>query len=259
MLRSLALYENFSSKFPHVTLPKGAEHTIFLDPDVCFEGGAFLYPGVIIKGTSWIGDGSIIEPNSYIVASRIGKFCILAGRIEKSIVGDHVRINSNCRFILSRCKEYCDIKGEIENCCLGQRVITRPGCVMFESTCGDDCEIGAEVRKSHLGNRVKAVHQNSYLGNTTVGDGTNFASGSITLNFDGSLEKKKTEIGSGSFIGAGNLLVAPLVIGNNVATAAGLTIRADIPDDTFVGPDGTYRPNKLKSNGHGRWTREDKK
>lgn len=258
MIRALAILlesSNFKKKFPRVRWSEGAEHAIFLEPDVYFKGEAFLYPNVTIFGTTDIGDGCTIEPNCYIASSSIGKQCTLAGHIEKSIIGQHSRIHSSCRFVSSLCGEYCKLKGEIENSSLGDRVFTRSGCVMYQSTCGHDSEIGAEVRRSKLGNQVKVVHQNSYLGDTVFGDGTNFAAGSITLNYDGTPTKKKTKIGSGCFIGAGNLLVAPLVIGNNVATAAGITIRENIPDNTFVGPDGKHRPNKLLKVGK-HWTRE---
>ena len=43
-------------------------------------------------------------------------------------------------------------------------------------------------------------------------------------------KKNKTLIGDNCFIGSDTMLVAPLVLGDNVTTAAGSTITNDIPE-----------------------------
>ena len=52
--------------------------------------------------------------------------------------------------------------------------------------------------------------------------------GTITCNYDGA-NKSRTVIGDGAFIGSGNMLVAPVTIGENATTAAGSTITQDAP------------------------------
>ena len=254
-MKALALYKDFKKKSPGVSWPEGAEHTIFLDPDVAFAGNVTLFPGVIIQGTSWIGEGCILEPNCYVKASRIGKFCTLAGRIEKSVVGGHSQVRSNCRLIKSRCGTYCDIKGEIENSMLGRHVETYASCIMHDSSCGYHCQLGAHINRTQMGDRVNAKYGDINLLDGEIGNNVNFSAGTTFYNFDGT-EKKKTFVGSGSFVGG--KIIAPRYIGNNVYIVAGCTIREDIPDNTYVDPEGKFRPNLMQNDGNGHWVRTEK-
>ena len=245
-----------------LSYPPGAEDTIFLSEGMVLGERVYIGPFTQITGDVHLGDGVKIIGNC-VIDGKNGPVIIGAGTVIEphtlivgpAVIGENSEIRAKCSFRKSDCGSGCKLVGEIEECIIGNNLRTRPGCVMFQSTIGNDCEIGAEVRKSHIGDNSKAVHQNSYLGNATVGDGTNFASGSITLNYDGTPNKKDTEIGPDCFIGAGNLLVAPLIIGKNVATAAGVTIRHHVSDDTFVDPEGKFRPNEMENDGDGHWRR----
>ena len=76
----------------------------------------------------------------------------------------------------------------------------------------DDVVLGVftEVKTSTLRAGVRARHH-SYLGDATVGRNVNVGAGSITANFDGQ-QIQQTDIGDGSFIGSGAVLIAPLKI-----------------------------------------------
>lgn len=78
-----------------------------------------------------------------------------------------------------------------------------------------------EVKKSTL-TGVKAGHL-SYLGDATIGTGSNIGAGTITCNYDG-LKKYQTIIGKNVFIGSDTQLVAPIEIADNVMIAAGTTV-----------------------------------
>ena len=74
------------------------------------------------------------------------------------------------------------------------------------------------MKKAHIGNGTKVPHL-SYVGDAQLGDHTNIGGGTITANYDG-VHKNSTTIGSGCHVGAGNLFVAPVEVGDNVTTGA---------------------------------------
>ena len=51
--------------------------------------------------------------------------------------------------------------------------------------------------------------------------------------------KNRTTIGSGCHVGAGNLFVAPVEVGDNVTTGAGSVVRHAVPSDTMVYSENT--------------------
>ena len=89
----------------------------------------------------------------------------------------------------------------------------------------EDTHIGnfVEVKKSTL-TGVKAGHL-SYLGDATIGEGSNIGAGTITCNYDG-VKKYQTLIGKNVFVGSDTQLVAPVEIADNVMIAAGTTVTA---------------------------------
>jgi bifunctional UDP-N-acetylglucosamine pyrophosphorylase / glucosamine-1-phosphate N-acetyltransferase len=83
------------------------------------------------------------------------------------------------------------------------------------------------VKNSVVGRGVK-MHHFSYLGDADVGDGANISAGMITCNFDG-VNKHRTVIGAGAFIGCDTMLVAPVTVGDDALTGAGTVVTKDIP------------------------------
>lgn len=73
----------------------------------------------------------------------------------------------------------------------------------------------------------------SYLGDATVGENVNIGAGTITANYDG-VNKHRTEIEAGAFIGSDTMLVAPVKIGKGARTGAGSVVTKDVPDRTVV-------------------------
>jgi bifunctional UDP-N-acetylglucosamine pyrophosphorylase/glucosamine-1-phosphate N-acetyltransferase len=68
----------------------------------------------------------------------------------------------------------------------------------------------------------------SYVGDATIGEGTNIGAATVFVNFDGQ-EKHHTHVGSHVRIGSDTMLIAPLVIGDGAYTAAGSVITEDVP------------------------------
>jgi bifunctional UDP-N-acetylglucosamine pyrophosphorylase/glucosamine-1-phosphate N-acetyltransferase len=105
----------------------------------------------------------------------------------------------------------------------------RPG-----SEIGDGAHVGnfVETKKIKLGKGSKANHL-SYLGDAEIGEGVNIGAGTITCNYDG-VNKHKTIIEDGVFVGSDSTLVAPIKIGHGAYVAAGSSITEDVPADSLA-------------------------
>jgi bifunctional UDP-N-acetylglucosamine pyrophosphorylase / glucosamine-1-phosphate N-acetyltransferase len=103
-----------------------------------------------------------------------------------------------------------------------------------QSVLGEGVHVGnfVELKKTTMGAQAKANHL-TYLGDSTIGGGTNIGAGTITCNYDG-LHKHPTEIGSGVFVGSNSTLVAPLRIGHAAYIAAGSVITDDVEEEALA-------------------------
>ncbi|HTY85659.1 MAG TPA: DapH/DapD/GlmU-related protein, partial [Silvibacterium sp.] len=89
-----------------------------------------------------------------------------------------------------------------------------------------------EVKKTRLGKGAKANHL-AYLGDAEIGSGTNVGAGTITCNYDG-VNKHRTLIGEGVFVGSNATLVAPVAVGNGAYIAAGSAITENVPENALA-------------------------
>lgn len=160
---------------------------------------------VILEGEVKIGAGSEIGPNVVI---------------KNSIIGERVKIYANSV-----------IEGAvIENDCeVGPFARVRAETIMKTKS-----KIGnfVETKKTVLGENSKASHL-TYLGDAEIGKDVNVGAGTITCNYDG-VNKYKTEIGDGAFIGSNTSLVAPIQIGNNATIAAGSVVTKNAPAEELT-------------------------
>jgi bifunctional UDP-N-acetylglucosamine pyrophosphorylase/glucosamine-1-phosphate N-acetyltransferase len=97
-----------------------------------------------------------------------------------------------------------------------------------------DVHIGnfVEVKEALIEAGAKANHL-SYIGDATVGSGTNVGAGTITCNYDG-VAKHRTEIGRNVFIGSNSALVAPVKIGDGAYVGSGSVITEDVPAEALA-------------------------
>ncbi len=112
---------------------------------------------------------------------------------------------------------------------IGPYARLRPG-----ADIGKDVHIGnfVEVKNVTIGEGAKANHL-SYLGDGSVGAGTNIGAGTIFCNYDGYF-KYRTTIGERAFIGSNTALVAPVTIGDGAMTGSGSVITRDVPADSLA-------------------------
>ena len=110
-----------------------------------------------------------------------------------------------------------------EGALIGPYARLRPG-----ADIGRDAHIGnfVEVKNVTIGEGAKANHL-SYLGDGSVGAGSNIGAGTIFCNYDGYF-KYKTTIGERAFIGSNTSLVAPVTVGDGAMTGSGSVITWDV-------------------------------
>ncbi|STQ86758.1 bifunctional UDP-N-acetylglucosamine diphosphorylase/glucosamine-1-phosphate N-acetyltransferase GlmU [Helicobacter muridarum] len=116
---------------------------------------------------------------------------------------------------------------QVINSDIGPSAHIRPNCKIIDSHIGNF----VECKKANLSG-VKAGHL-SYLGDCTIGEGSNIGAGVITCNYDGK-EKHQTIIGKNVFVGSDCQLVAPIEIEDNVLIAAGSTVTKNVKLGSLV-------------------------
>ncbi len=186
-----------------VTMPDPS--TVYLDLGIQIDQDVTLHPNTHIKGTSRIGQGSQIGPNATICNSTIGPH----SQVNGAVVEDSTLENDVSVGLSSHIRSGSHLKAFVR---VGNSV---------------------EVKSSELGQGTKCGHF-SYIGDAHIGDNVNIGAGTVTCNFDGSPNKKKTLIGSDVLIGSASMLVAPLKIGPRARTGAGTVVTRDIPPNTLV-------------------------
>jgi bifunctional UDP-N-acetylglucosamine pyrophosphorylase/glucosamine-1-phosphate N-acetyltransferase len=197
------------------------EHALRIEraTELMVNGATLVDPArTDIRGSVSVGRDVTIDVN-----------CVFVGEV---VLGDRVRIGPNC--YLRNCR--IDADTEIHPNCIVDQSVIGPGCsigpfarIRPESVLHDHVHIGnfVEVKKSEVGSGSKANHL-TYLGDATIGSNVNVGAGTVTVNYDG-VNKHRTQIGDGAFIGSGSMLVAPIRVGENANTGAGSTITKDAP------------------------------
>ena len=89
-----------------------------------------------------------------------------------------------------------------------------------------------ELKAAVLGEGAKANHL-TYLGDAEIGAGANIGAGTITCNYDG-VNKHRTEIGEGAFIGSDTALVAPVKGRRARHRRRRQRDQQDVPDDALA-------------------------
>ncbi len=212
---------------------------------VLMQSGATLRDPerIDVRGSLTVGQDVVIDVN-----------CVFEGEV---IIEDGVVIGSNCVISDSVIKQNSTIKANSvleqaivgEGCDVGPFARLRPGTELCKNA-----KIGnfVETKKTLVGEGSKINHL-SYVGDAELGAGVNVGAGTITCNYDG-VNKFKTTIKSGAFIGSNTSLVAPVSIGENATTGAGSTVTKDVNDNELAvargrqkNLNGWQRPTKKNS------------
>jgi bifunctional UDP-N-acetylglucosamine pyrophosphorylase/glucosamine-1-phosphate N-acetyltransferase len=167
---------------------------------------------VVFEGEVTLGDGVTVEPN-----------CVLRD-VE---VGAGATIHAMSHLQEARVGAGCDV---------GPFARLRPGTVMSPGA-----RVGnfVETKKALIGPGSKVNHL-TYIGDCEMGAEVNIGAGTITCNYDG-VNKHRTEIGDGVFVGSNSTLVAPLQIAEGGFVAAGSTITRAVGTDELAVSRGRQR------------------
>ncbi len=173
--------------------------TTWIDATATLAKDVTLHPGSAILGLTTIASGGVIGPRTTLTNCVVKE----GATVLESIATDTVI-------------------GEAST--VGPFTYLRSGTVL-----GDSTKAGAfvEMKNSTLGTGSKVPHL-SYVGDATIGQGSNIGAATIFVNYDG-VEKHHTTVGDHVRIGSDTMLVAPVSIGDGAYTAAGSVITEDVP------------------------------
>lgn len=190
--------KNHSLMLSGVTLEDPA--TTYVGIDVTVGADSTLGPGVRLEGQTTVGARCHIHAGSRLTNARVED--------DVTVLDYSVIVDSTIGAGAS----------------VGPMAHVRP-----DSTIGPGARIGnfVELKKTSLGKGSKANHL-AYLGDATIGDDVNVGAGTITCNYDG-VNKHRTIIEDGVFIGSDSQLIAPVTIGKDAYVGAGSSITGDVP------------------------------
>lgn len=173
--------------------------TTWIDTTVNLAQDVTLHPGTALHGVTKIAAGAVIGPRTTMTDCLVGE----AAHIIESIA-IQTAIGAGAT--------------------VGPFTYLRAGTEL-----GDHSKAGAfvEMKNAVVGDNSKVPHL-SYVGDATIGEGTNIGAATIFVNYDG-VQKHHTTVGDQVRIGSDTMLVAPVSIGDGAYTAAGSVITEDVP------------------------------
>ncbi len=173
--------------------------TTWMDAGVALEPDVTVHPQTRLAGATRVARGAEIGPDTTLVDCTVGP---------------------GARVLRSHC-EGAEIGPEAT---VGPYTYLRPG-----TRLGRGAKAGAyvEIKASEVGDGSKVAHL-SYVGDTTIGVGSNIGAATVTVNYDG-VAKHRTTIGDHARIGSDTMLVAPVTVADGAYTAAGSVITEDVP------------------------------
>ncbi|HOA59636.1 MAG TPA: bifunctional UDP-N-acetylglucosamine diphosphorylase/glucosamine-1-phosphate N-acetyltransferase GlmU, partial [Dermatophilaceae bacterium] len=169
--------------------------TTWIDTDVSIGRDTVIEPNVQLRGATTIGADCLIGPDTTLVDMEVGDgatVCRTQGSL--SVVGPGATV--------------------------GPWAYLRPGTEL-----GAEAKIGTfvETKNANIGAGSKIPHL-SYVGDATIGTGTNIGASSVFVNFDG-VSKHRTTVGDHCRMGSDTMYVAPVTIGDGAYSGAGTVIR----------------------------------
>ncbi|WP_033218778.1 bifunctional UDP-N-acetylglucosamine diphosphorylase/glucosamine-1-phosphate N-acetyltransferase GlmU [Kitasatospora phosalacinea] len=171
----------------------------WFDVQVTYEPDALVHPNTQLHGASHLGEGCEVGPNTTLTDTPVG-----AGARVSNTTADRAEIGPDAA--------------------VGPYAYLRPGTKLAR---GAKAGTYVEIKNSELGEGAKVPHL-SYIGDATIGEGTNVGAASVTVNYDG-VNKHRTVIGAHCRTGSDNMFIAPVTVGDGAYTAAGSVITNDVP------------------------------
>jgi bifunctional UDP-N-acetylglucosamine pyrophosphorylase/glucosamine-1-phosphate N-acetyltransferase len=171
----------------------------YIDADVTIGPDTVVRPNTFLEGATTVGDECDIGPSTRLIDTEVGDRCRVTFTVANlALLGDDVDA--------------------------GPFAYLRPGAEL-----ADEVHVGTyvEIKGSVVGTGSKVPHL-SYVGDATIGAGTNVGAATVFVNYDG-YAKHRTKVGDGVRIGSDTMLVAPVTVGDGAVTGAGSVITRDVP------------------------------
>jgi bifunctional UDP-N-acetylglucosamine pyrophosphorylase/glucosamine-1-phosphate N-acetyltransferase len=176
--------------------------TVLIEPTVTIEPDAVILPQTILRGQTRIAAGAKIGPGAGLHDTIVEA----GASVERSVARD-AKVGPGAS--------------------VGPFAFLRPGADLRA-----DSKAGTfvEIKNSVVGVNSKVPHL-SYIGDATIGEGTNIGAGNITANYRPELGrgKQRTTIGANVRTGSDCVLVAPVTLGDGAWTGAGSIVVEDVP------------------------------
>jgi bifunctional UDP-N-acetylglucosamine pyrophosphorylase / glucosamine-1-phosphate N-acetyltransferase len=173
--------------------------TTWVDVEVTLDSDVTLLPGVHLLGSTHVATGAQVGPATSLTDTVVESDATV---VRSHLVG--ARVGSGA--------------------VVGPFTYLRPGTVL-----GPRAKAGAfvEMKSARVGAGAKVPHL-SYVGDATIGPGSNIGAATVFVNYDG-VAKHETVVGEQVRIGSDTMLVAPVTVGDGAYTAAGSVITEDVP------------------------------
>jgi bifunctional UDP-N-acetylglucosamine pyrophosphorylase/glucosamine-1-phosphate N-acetyltransferase len=173
--------------------------TTWVDVTAEVAPDAVLHPGTQVQGASTVAAGAVVGPDATLLDTEVGeRASVVRAHCQLAVIGPDVSV--------------------------GPFAYLRPGTRL---AAGAKVGTFEETKNAQIGEGSKVPHL-SYVGDATIGTGTNIGAATVFVNYDG-VAKHHTTIGDHARTGADNMFVAPVTVGDGAYTAAGSVITADVP------------------------------
>ncbi len=178
-----------------------------------------------LRRAAQVAGATLVAPETVFLShdTRLGRDVVVEPHV---VFGPGVTVGDGCVVHAFSHLEGATLAAGVS---VGPYARLRPGAVL---------ETGArvgnfvEIKNARLEAGAKANHL-TYLGDAVVGAGANVGAGTITCNYDG-VNKHRTIIGAGAFIGSNTALVAPVSVGAGAIVGAGSVIATDVAADALA-------------------------
>jgi len=185
--------------------------TTWVDVTAQVAAEAVLHPGTQLLGATTVAGGAEVGPDSTLVDTQVGEAAtVLRSQCQQAVVGPAASV--------------------------GPFSYLRAGTRLARGA-----KVGAfvETKNVTVGEGSKVPHL-SYVGDATIGAGSNIGAATVFVNYDG-VAKHATTVGDHVRIGSDTMLVAPVTIGDGAYTAAGSVIVDDVPAGAMAVARGRQR------------------
>lgn len=185
--------------------------TTMIDSEVEIGQDVTILPGVQLKGKTRIGDGAVVGPDSTLENVTVGEGATV---IRTHGIDSSIGNNAN----------------------VGPFTYLRPGTKLAE-----DGKLGGfvETKNATIGRGSKVPHL-TYVGDATIGEGSNIGASSVFVNYDG-VNKHHTTIGSHVRTGSDTMFIAPVTVGDGAYSGAGTVIKDDVAPGALAIREGYQR------------------